>query len=107
MTGLTGILRFGSFREFVDRTVAILRLKPFETSTPGGRSRERYRRATLSGLSGVGAHGLTVLITVISVPIALEKLGVDPAVASSVFVTTFTDVAGFGLLLGLAAATLL
>ena len=41
------------------------------------------------------------------VPLALEKLGVDPAVASSVFVTTFTDVCGFGLLLGLAAVTLL
>lgn len=35
------------------------------------------------------------------IPIALSRLGVDPAIASSVFVTTFTDVCGFGLLLGL------
>ena len=35
------------------------------------------------------------------IPILLERLGVDPAIASSVFVTTFTDVCGFTLLLGL------
>lgn len=41
------------------------------------------------------------------VPILLERLGADPAVASSIFVTTFTDVGGFFLLLGLASAFLL
>lgn len=41
------------------------------------------------------------------IPVVLERLDVDPAVASSVFVTTFTDVCGFGLLLGLATAILL
>jgi magnesium transporter len=41
------------------------------------------------------------------IPILLERLGVDPAVASSIFVTAFTDVCGFILLLGLAGAILL
>lgn len=41
------------------------------------------------------------------VPVALERLGADPAVASSVFVTALTDVCGFGLLLGLATVVLL
>jgi magnesium transporter len=41
------------------------------------------------------------------VPTALERLGVDPAIASSVFVTTLTDMCGFGLLLGLASWILL
>jgi magnesium transporter len=41
------------------------------------------------------------------IPVVLERLDVDPAIASSVFVTTFTDVCGFGLLLGLATAILL
>ncbi|UCD23635.1 MAG: magnesium transporter, partial [Gemmatimonadota bacterium] len=41
------------------------------------------------------------------IPLVLQKLGVDPAVASSVFVTALTDVVGFFLLLGLAAAFLL
>ena len=41
------------------------------------------------------------------IPIGLERLGVDPAIASSVFVTTVTDVVGFFAFLGLAAAFLL
>jgi magnesium transporter len=36
------------------------------------------------------------------VPLLLERLGFDPAVASSIFVTTFTDTGGFFLFLGLA-----
>jgi magnesium transporter len=36
------------------------------------------------------------------VPLALEKFGFDPAIASSIFVTTFTDVCGFFSFLGLA-----
>jgi magnesium transporter len=41
------------------------------------------------------------------IPILLERVGVDPAVASSIFVTTFTDVCGFLFLLGLAGWMLL
>ncbi|MGH7579179.1 MAG: magnesium transporter, partial [Gemmatimonadales bacterium] len=41
------------------------------------------------------------------IPIVLERMGVDPAIASSVFVTTFTDTCGFLLLLGLAGWLLL
>ncbi len=39
----------------------------------------------------------------ILVPIALDKLDADPAIASSVFVTTVTDVVGFFAFLGLAS----
>lgn len=39
----------------------------------------------------------------ILIPIALDKLDVDPAIASGVFVTTVTDVIGFLAFLGLAA----
>ena len=41
------------------------------------------------------------------IPVVLERFGVDPAIASSIFVTTFTDVCGFLLLLGLAGWLLL
>ncbi|GLQ27286.1 magnesium transporter [Sulfitobacter pacificus] len=41
------------------------------------------------------------------IPILLEKVGVDPALASGAFVTTVTDVVGFFAFLGLAAAVLL
>ena len=39
----------------------------------------------------------------IIIPIILNKVGIDPALASSVFVTTVTDVVGFLVFLGLAA----
>jgi magnesium transporter len=41
------------------------------------------------------------------IPVALEKLGIDPALASGAFVTTVTDVVGFFAFLGLAAVMLL
>jgi len=41
------------------------------------------------------------------IPIGLERLRIDPAIASSVFLTTVTDVIGFFAFLGLAAAFLL
>ncbi len=43
----------------------------------------------------------------ILVPLTLDELGIDPAVASAVFVTTVTDVLGFFAFLGLAALWLL
>lgn len=38
------------------------------------------------------------------IPLTLKKMGADPATASSIFLTTATDVASMGLLLGLATA---
>ena len=43
----------------------------------------------------------------ILIPISLEKMNIDPAIASSVFVTTVTDVIGFLAFLGLASLWLL
>jgi magnesium transporter len=40
------------------------------------------------------------------IPLGLEKLKIDPAVASGVFLTTVTDVVGFFAFLGLAALVL-
>ncbi|MBO6542528.1 MAG: magnesium transporter [Alphaproteobacteria bacterium] len=42
----------------------------------------------------------------ILVPLALDRFGADPAIASSVFVTTVTDVVGFFAFLGLAGLVL-
>lgn len=46
-------------------------------------------------------------ITGAGIPLMLKRLGIDPAVASSIIITTFTDVFGFLLLLGLASKLLL
>ncbi|MEL6959520.1 MAG: magnesium transporter [Pseudomonadota bacterium] len=42
-----------------------------------------------------------------AIPVLLERMGVDPALASGAFVTTVTDVVGFFAFLGLAAVMLL
>jgi len=75
--------------------------------------------AALAGivLEGRAVFGLVVLMAMWGnlvvacfagafIPIFLESVGVDPAVASSVFVTTLTDLCGFFLLLGLATVML-
>jgi magnesium transporter len=42
-----------------------------------------------------------------AIPLLLKRFSIDPAIASSVFVTAFTDVCGFALLLGLGGMLLL
>jgi magnesium transporter len=46
-------------------------------------------------------------VTGASIPLFLKRIGIDPAIASSIIITTFTDVFGFLLLLGLASKLLL
>ena len=49
----------------------------------------------VAGLAGTG------------IPVLLQRLGIDPALASGAFVTTVTDVVGFFAFLALAGAVLL
>ncbi len=42
-----------------------------------------------------------------AIPLVLKRVGIDPAVASSIIITTFTDVFGFLLLLGMATRFLI
>ncbi|MBB4212149.1 magnesium transporter [Rhodothalassium salexigens DSM 2132] len=63
-------------------------------------------------LAGVLAAAMVINLAVaglsgILVPMTLSRLGIDPAVSSTVFVTTITDVIGFLAFLGLAALVLL
>ena len=60
------------------------------------------------GLGGVFAAAMIFNLLVagmfgLLVPMGLARVGIDPAIASSVFVTTITDVIGFFAFLGLAA----
>jgi magnesium transporter len=64
------------------------------------------------GLGAViaGAMVLTLFVAAIGgvlVPLALERAGADPAIASGPFVTTITDVVGFFVFLGIASMALL
>ena len=63
-------------------------------------------------LGGVLAAAMVINLVVAGlagtvIPVLLEKMGVDPALASGAFVTTVTDVVGFFAFLGLAAWVLL
>ena len=46
---------------------------------------------------------LAAALAGILIPLLLDRFGIDPAIASSVFVTTVTDVVGFFAFLGLAS----
>lgn len=61
--------------------------------------------AILGGVLALAMTGNMVVASVAGagVPLLLRRLRMDPAVSAAVFVTTFTDVIGFALFLGLAA----
>jgi magnesium transporter len=65
-----------------------------------------YTNGTLGGV--IGAAILTNILVAgmagVLVPVALDRMDVDPAVASSIFVTMITDSMGFLAFLGLATA---
>jgi magnesium transporter len=56
--------------------------------------------AMVANLFAAGFFGATI-------PLALKKLGVDPAIGSTVLLTTVTDIVGFFSFLGLATVILL
>jgi magnesium transporter len=63
-------------------------------------------------LGGVIAAAMVINLLVaglagILIPVALDRLNIDPALASGAFVTTVTDVVGFFAFLGLAVVVLL
>ncbi|WP_303759596.1 magnesium transporter [Alcanivorax jadensis] len=56
--------------------------------------------AMIGACVGSGIFGVTV-------PLVLKRFGADPATASSIFLTTFTDIIGMGLMLFLATSMVL
>jgi len=65
-----------------------------------------YFKSAVLGLVLAAAMAINMVIAGLTgtlVPIGLKKIGVDPALASSVFVTTFTDIGGSLSFLGIAS----
>ncbi|MDG1995583.1 MAG: magnesium transporter [Emcibacteraceae bacterium] len=75
----------------------------------GGLSWAWFQNMELGGVMAVAmiVNMLMAGLAGILVPVMLDKLNIDPALASSIFVTTITDVVGFFSFLGLAAIVLL
>jgi magnesium transporter len=77
----------------------------FATGIIAGTVAYLWKGNYMLGLVLGGAMTINVLVAGIVgtlVPLVLKKLDVDPAIASSIFVTTFTDAVGFLSFLGLA-----
>jgi O-antigen/teichoic acid export membrane protein len=78
------------------QTARYVRLKPFDVSTPQGRSAERHRRLALSALAFMSGKALQVAITLISVPLTLhylgpERYGLWMTITSVIAMLAFTD----------------
>jgi len=56
---------------------SLFRLRPFETSTEGGRSKERFRRAALTTMASAIAKAIALLTGLISVPLTFRYLGAE------------------------------
>jgi O-antigen/teichoic acid export membrane protein len=59
----------------ITHLLSLFRLRPFDTSSEGGRSKERYRRAALTTMASVVAKAIALLTGLISVPLTFRYLG--------------------------------
>jgi magnesium transporter len=74
--------------------------------TAGGDAHEALLLGFVILLAMTGACMASGLFGVL-VPLTLKRFGADPCTASSIFLTTGTDIAGMGLMLGLATMLVL
>jgi O-antigen/teichoic acid export membrane protein len=83
---------FKLFRELASN----VRVKPFDTSTPHGRSKERHRRVLLTGGSALLAKGIAVATSLITIPLTLnylgsERFGLWMTISSLITILGFAD----------------
>jgi magnesium transporter len=113
----------GLFEATIERLVALAVLMPIVASM-GGNAGTQTLTVVIRGLGqGTissanvwrvlrkefllgGLNGLIWAVAGVTIPLLLQRLGVDPALAGGVALTTVTDVVGFFSLLGLAAVFL-
>ncbi|HET8567525.1 MAG TPA: lipopolysaccharide biosynthesis protein [Candidatus Limnocylindria bacterium] len=77
--------------------IALVRLRPFETETPHGRSSERYRRIALTTISSFAVRGVGTLVGLVTVPLVLAYLGKERFGLWSTITTVVAWVALFDL----------
>lgn len=89
---------------------SLMRLAPFDVSTPEGRADERHRRALLASISSVISKAISVFSVLITIPLTLSYLGVERfglwmTVSSLIALMAFADMGlGNGLLSAIAEA---
>jgi len=98
------------FAERTRQIWAILRLKPFDTDTETGRSRERHRRIALASLGSVLSRGINFLVMLITVPLTKRYLGAERyglwmTITAIISMFSFADLGvGFGVVSALTRA---
>jgi len=93
-------------REKAKQFSALLQLKPFDDSTPEGRSKERYRRIVISSTTSLFTRSFTMLASLIIVPLTLNYLGSEQYAlwASLTSFVTWIALFDFGIISGLVNA---
>ncbi len=92
------------------RISSLLKLSSFNTQTAEGRSRERYRRASLSTIAAGLSKVVSILTGLITVPLTIKYLGAERyglwmTISSTIAMLTFADLGiGNGLLNAIAEA---
>lgn len=66
-----------AIRSHAQRAASVVRLTPFDTSTPTGRSLERYRRVGLGAAASAAARIVSIMTSLVSIPLTLHYLGVE------------------------------
>ncbi|OGI07280.1 MAG: hypothetical protein A2Y40_05435 [Candidatus Margulisbacteria bacterium GWF2_35_9] len=95
---------FQNLQKKIKSILSVIRIKPFSTDTVYGRSQERYRRVVLSAGSSLIYKGVTIITSLISVPLTVNYLGAERyglwmTITSTLAILTFADLGiGNGLL---------
>jgi O-antigen/teichoic acid export membrane protein len=82
------------FQKFM-RILALFRLRPFDTATEGGRSKERFRRAALTTVSSGGARAIGMMVSLVTVPLTFSYLGTERYGLWMVLISLVMSVMGF------------
>ena len=102
--------RFSGAVRLILSKLRVVQLKPWDTSTPEGRSKERYRRATLTTATSLVSKAASMLTLLVSVPLTIgylgaERYGIWMTITSTVALLGFADFGiGNGLMTTLADA---
>jgi O-antigen/teichoic acid export membrane protein len=80
--------------KLVEKARDRLRLRDFDMLTPESRSRERYKRIGLTAIASMGATGISLAVTVLSLPLTLHYLGAEQF-GLWVTITSVTALLGF------------
>ena len=78
------------------RMRSYLRLRPFETETVEGRAQERMRRVVLTAVVSAAARGISLLTSLISIPLTIDYLGAERyglwmTISSTIAILGFAD----------------